>query len=245
MKKILKIVLVTVVAVILTVGIYIFGSGYILYKKTIKTMSLQDKVLQIQQSDYFVSIDEMPKEYKNAVIAVEDHRFEEHGAVDFIAIARALTSDIINKDFVEGGSTITQQVVKNLYFMDSDTKKDSIDRKVAEIIMGIQLENMYSKDEIFELYANNIYFGDGYYCLKDAAEGYFDKEPLEMNLYESTLLAGIPNAPSIYSPNVNPKLSKMRQAKVIRSMVKYGYLTQEEADSINLNEYYENNNVSE
>ncbi len=245
MKKIIKVVLITIISVILTVGIYVFGSGYILYKKTIKNMSLQDKVTQIQQSDYFVTINEMPKEYKNAVIAVEDHRFEEHGAIDFIAIARALTSDIINKDFVEGGSTITQQVVKNLYFMESDTKNDSIDRKVAEIIMGIELENKYSKDEIFELYANNIYFGDGYYCIKDASEGYFDKEPAEMNLYESTLLAGIPNAPSVYSPNVNSKLSKQRQAKVIRSMVKYGYLTQEEADKINLNEYYENKKLSE
>lgn len=242
MKKIIKIVLITIIAIILTIGMYVFGSGYVLYKKTIKTMSLQDKVTQIQQNEKFVKINQMPKEYKNAVIAVEDHRFEKHGAVDFIAIARALTSDIINKDLVEGGSTITQQVVKNLYFMESDTKKDSIDRKVAEIILGIELESKYSKEEIFELYANNIYFGDGYYCIKDAAKGYFNKEPSEMNLYESTLLAGIPNAPSVYSPNVNPELSKQRQAKVIRSMVKYGYLTQEEADKINLNEYYEKNN---
>jgi len=242
MKKIIKIVLITIIAIILTIGMYVFGSGYVLYKKTIKTMSLQDKVTQIQQNEKFVKINQMPKEYKDAVIAVEDHRFEKHGAVDFIAIARALTSDIINKDLVEGGSTITQQVVKNLYFMESDTKKDSIDRKVAEIILGIELESKYSKEEIFELYANNIYFGDGYYCIKDAAKGYFNKEPSEMNLYESTLLAGIPNAPSVYSPNVNPELSKQRQAKVIRSMVKYGYLTQEEADKINLNEYYEKNN---
>lgn len=242
MKKIIKIVLITIIAIILTIGMYVFGSGYVLYKKTIKTMSLQDKVTQIQQNEKFVKINQMPKEYQNAVIAVEDHRFEKHGAVDFIAIARALTSDIINKDLVEGGSTITQQVVKNLYFMESDTKKDSIDRKVAEIILGIELESKYSKEEIFELYANNIYFGDGYYCIKDAAKGYFNKEPSEMNLYESTLLAGIPNAPSVYSPNVNPELSKQRQAKVIRSMVKYGYLTQEEADKINLNEYYEKNN---
>ena len=240
MKKFIKIFLISTISIILTLGIYIFGRGYIFYKNTIKTMSLQDKILQIQQADSFVSINDMPKEYKNAVIAVEDHRFEEHGAIDYIAITRALTSDLKNRELVEGGSTITQQVIKNLYFMDENTRNDSLDRKIAEIIMGIELENKYSKDEIFELYANNIYFGDGYYCLKDAAKGYFNKEPAEMNLYECTLLAGIPNAPSVYSPNVNPELSKKRQAKVIRSMVKYGYLTQEEADSINLNEYYEN-----
>lgn len=240
MKKIIKFILISIIAIVLIVVTYAVGSGYILYKKTIKTMSLQDKVTQIQQADYFVNIDEIPEDYINAVIAVEDHRFEEHGAVDLIAIARALTSDIKNKELVEGGSTITQQVVKNLYFMEKDTKSDSLDRKIAEIIMGIELEKNYSKDEIFELYANNIYFGDGYYCLKDAANGYFDKEPSEMNRYECTLLAGIPNAPSVYSPNVNPELSKKRHEKVIRAMVKYGYLTQEEADEINLDEYYEN-----
>ena len=127
--------------------------------------------------------------------------------------------------------------------MEDDTKNDSLDRKISEIIIGVQLEKKYSKDEILELYANNIYFGDGYYCIKDAAEGYFGKLPSEMNLYECTLLAGIPNAPSVYSPNVNPELSKQRQAKVIRSMVKYGYLTQEKADEIDLNEYYENNDI--
>ncbi len=239
MKKIVKITLISIVAIILTIGIFLFGSGYVFYKNAVKNESLEDKISKIQQSEKFVKMDEIPIEYKNAVIAVEDHRFEEHGAIDLIAIGRALTSDIKNKDVVEGGSTITQQVIKNLYFMKEDTKNDSLDRKIAEIIMGIQLEKKYSKDEIFELYANNIYFGDGYYNIRDAAKGYFGKEPSELNLYECTLLAGIPNAPSVYSPNVNPELSKKRHAKVIRSMVKYGYLTQEQADSINLNEYYE------
>ena len=234
MKKIVKIVVISVIIVILAVGVFVFSSGYIFYKKTISNMSLSDKVLEIQRADYFVSIDEIPEDYKNAVIAVEDHRFEEHGAIDIIAIGRALTSDIKNKELVEGGSTITQQVVKNLYFMEDSKNKNSLNRKIAEIFIGIDLEKNYSKDEIFELYANNIYFGDGYYCIKDAAEGYFDREPAEMNLYECTLLAGIPNAPSVYSPSVNPELAKQRQAKVIRSMVKYGYLTQEEADKIDL-----------
>ncbi len=239
MKKIVKIIIITILATLLTVVMYVCASGYIFYRQTVKNASLPDKVLEIQNTDKFVSIKEIPDNYKNAVIAVEDHRFEEHGAVDIIAIGRALTVNVKNKDLVEGGSTITQQVVKNLYFMDDDTKSDSLDRKIAEVIIGIDLENRYSKDEIFELYANNIYFGDGYYCLKDASEGYFGKEPQELNLYECTLLAGIPNAPSVYSPNVNPELSKQRQAKVLRSMVKYGYLTQEEADNVNLNEFYE------
>lgn len=241
MKKIIKMTILVIISIVLTVGIYVWASGYLFYKKTVKNKSLSDKINDIKQAEYFTPIDEIPEDYKNAVIAVEDHRFEEHGAVDIIAITRALTSDIKSKGLVEGGSTITQQVVKNLYFMDRDTKSDSLDRKIAEVIIGIELEKNYSKDEIFELYANNIYFGDGYYNLKDAANGYFNKEPSELNLYECTLLAGIPNAPSVYSPNVNPELSKKRQAKVIKSMVKYGYLTQEEADKIDLDEYSKEN----
>jgi len=239
MKKLIRKLILVIIALITIITVYIFGRGYILYKKVTRNLSLEDNINQIKTSEKFVPWDEMPQDYKNAVIAVEDHRFFEHGAIDPVAIARALTSNFIQKEFAEGGSTITQQVVKNLYFMDSESQSDTLDRKVAEIIMGAKIENSYSKEEIFELYVNNIYFGDGYYCLKDAAEGYFDKEPIDMTIYESTLLAGIPNAPSVYSPNVNPELSKQRQQKVINSMVKYGYLRQEEADSINLDEYYE------
>ena len=237
MKKVVKKLVVIIIAIIVTICTYIFANGYILYKQTIKEVSISDKVEQIRQSEKFVSINEIPETYKNAVIAVEDHRYKEHGAIDVIAIGRALVSNAKNKELVEGGTTITQQVAKNLYFMEN--LNDSIDRKIAEILISIKLEKSYSKDEILELYINDIYYGDGYYCIKDACEGYFKKLPSEMNLYECTLLAGIPNAPSVYSPNVNPTLSKKRQEKVIKSMVEYGYLTQDEADAINLNEYYE------
>ena len=217
---------------VIIVTLYFFGRGYIAYRKAMKDKNVFERVNEIRSSEKFVSWNEMPEDYKNAVIAVEDHRFYEHGTIDPIAITRALTSNFRKKELAEGGSTITQQVVKNLYFMEADTKSDSLDRKFAEVIIGIQLEKKYSKEEIFELYVNNIYFGDGYYCLKDAAKGYFNKEPKDMTLSECTLLAGIPNAPSVYSPTVNPELSKQRQQKVISSMVKYGYLTQEEANKI-------------
>ena len=130
--------------------------------------------------------------------------------------------------FVECGSTITQQLAKNTYF----TQKKEFTRKIAEIFMAFEFENKCSKEEIFELYANTMYFGDGYYCVAEAAEGYFDKKVSEMNLYESTLLAGIPNAPSVYAPTKNPELAKQRQAQVLNKMVKYNYLSKEEADKI-------------
>ena len=130
--------------------------------------------------------------------------------------------------FVEGGSTITQQLAKNMYF----TQEKKIERKIAEVFMAWEIEDKYSKEEIFELYVNTIYFGDGYYTVKDACHGYFNKEVNEMTDSECILLAGIPNAPSAYSPTKNPDLAKQRQRQVIEKMIENGYLTQEEANKI-------------
>ena len=107
-----------------------------------------------------------------------------------------------------------------------------INRKIAEIFVAFDLENNYSKNDILELYINTIYFGDGYYGIKEACEGYIDKEPKDMTLADATMMAGIPNAPSVYAPTVNPDLTLSRQKKVISSMVEYNYLSQEEADKL-------------
>ena len=181
-----------------------------------------------EEKDNYKTIDELPKDYINAVIAVEDRRFYSHNGIDLISITRAILKDIKEMELVEGGSTITQQLAKNIYF----TQRKELTRKIAEMFMAVEIENNCTKDEIFELYVNTSYFGDGYYCVGDASEGYFDKEPIEMDLYESTLLAGIPNAPSVYAPTKNPELAKQRQAQVINKMVKYEYLSQEEADKL-------------
>lgn len=109
---------------------------------------------------------------------------------------------------IEGGSTITQQLAKNMYF--SQEKKFT--RKVAEVFVAQELEDLCDKKTLFELYVNSIYFGAGYYNIYDAAHGYYDKDPSDLNDYESTMLAGIPNAPSVYAPTVNPKLAEERRA---------------------------------
>lgn len=230
MKLIKKVILFIIIAIFL-IGIIIFFKGYNLYNSAISQISLSEKVSEIQNDENFVSFSELPDDLVNATIAVEDHRFKDHGAIDIISIGRAIFSNIKAKEAVEGGSTITQQVAKNLYFM---TEKEDISRKVAELILSYHLEKNYSKDEIFELYVNTIYYGNGYYGIKEASNGYLNKEPKDLTLDESTMLAGIPNAPSVYAPTVNMDLCKNRQAKVIRSMVKYGYITQEEADNIKL-----------
>lgn len=202
--------------------------GWRMYTQALEAMPLDQKVKQVQSQESYTSFEELPETYVDAVIAAEDHRFYEHNGVDVIALGRALVNDIKSMSFVEGGSTITQQLAKNLYF----TQERSFIRKAAEVFMAFRLEQTYSKDEILELYVNSIYFGDGYYCVRDASAGYFGKEPADMTDDEATLLAGIPNAPSVYSLTANPDLAAQRQQYVLQQMVKYGYLGEEEAAAI-------------
>lgn len=230
MKLVKKIFLFIFIAILL-VAFFFGSSGYNMYNSAVNEISLSEKVSQVRSDENFVKISDLSADLINATIAVEDHRFREHGAIDIISIGRAIFSNIKAGEPVEGGSTITQQVAKNLYFM---TEKDNVSRKIAELILSYHLEKNYSKDEIFELYVNTIYYGNGYYGIKEASNGYLDKDPKDLSLDEATMLAGIPNAPSVYAPTVNMDLCKSRQAKVIRSMVKYGYITQEQADNIKL-----------
>lgn len=229
MFKLFKRLLIILLLLLIIIFSIIFLNGYKLYKSTLAQVSLENKIEKIKSEDTYVSIQDVPEYYKNAIIAVEDHRFKEHGAIDFIAIARAIWSNIKSKELNEGGSTITQQVAKNMYFI---TEDDFVSRKIAEILVAIDLEKKYSKDDILELYMNTIYFGEGYYGIKEAASGYYDKEPKDLDLYEATILAGVPNAPSVYAPTINMNLAISRQGKVLRSMVEHGYLSQEQADEV-------------
>ena len=228
MKLFLKILL-FIFIILFAIGCIFLYNGYSTYKKSIEETSLADKIAEVKSDEDYVSIDEVPEYYRNAVIAVEDHRFESHNGIDIIGICRAIFTNIKEWEFIEGGSTITQQVAKNLYFIYED---NVINRKIAEIFVAFDLENNYSKNDILELYINTIYFGDGYYGIKEACEGYIDKEPKDMTLADATMMAGIPNAPSVYAPTVNPDLTLSRQKKVISSMVEYNYLSQEEADKL-------------
>lgn len=231
MKVLKRIIIVIIILAILGLGGIAgvaINDGYNMYKTAIQETSLEDKVNSIKSIENYTKLEEMPKIYKDAVLAVEDHRFYKHGGVDIISIGRAVIKDIQAMSFVEGGSTITQQVAKNTYF----TQKKRITRKIAEVFMARELEKNYSKDEILEFYLNTSYFGDGYYTVKEASNGYFGKNPIDMTDYESILLAGIPNAPSVYSPTKNPELSKQRQKQVANAMVENGYITKEQVDKI-------------
>ena len=224
LKKLLLIIIIATIVLILFIGI----NGYIVYHDALKEISLEDKVKQIRNNENFTSLDNVSSDFKNAIIAVEDHRFFSHSGVDYIGTIRAIFINVKTNSLSQGGSTITQQLAKNMYF----SNNTDIMRKIAEVFISLDLERNYSKNEILELYINNIYYGNGYYCVGDAANGYFDKNPKDMTKYESTLLAGIPNAPSVYAPTVNLVLAHKRQNIVLGSMVEYGYLTEEEADNV-------------
>ena len=226
--KIFKRIFLVILVIVLVVISYITFRGYRLYQEAITEISLEDRIFKVQSDENFVTISELPKYYINAVVAVEDHRFYSHSGVDIISTMRAFIKNIQLQELAEGGSSITQQVAKNLCF----SQKKTFYRKVAELFVVHKLEKYYSKEEILELYINNIYYGNGYYNIYDASMGYFNKKPSDLTLDEATLLAGVPNAPSRYAPTVNLSLAKERQSQVLDAMVKYNYLSQEEADKV-------------
>ena len=223
-KNIFRIIL---LLVIIFVGVKV-NEGYQMYKDAILETPLEMKIQEIKEKENYTTLDEMPEIYRNAVVAVEDHRFYTHNGIDFFSIGRAIVNDIKAGKFVEGGSTITQQLAKNTYF----TQDKKITRKIAEMFMAFEIEKNCSKNEILELYLNTSYFGEGCYTVKEASNTYFKKEPIEMSDYESTMLAGIPNAPSVYAPTVNLELAKQRQLQVLQKMIKYEIITEEEAKNI-------------
>ena len=213
---------------ILVAGIVFFGYqirlGYEKYEDALINLPLDEAVANLRGKEHYTVYGDIPEIYFQAVVAVEDRRFYKHKGFDFIGALRAIYSDIRAKEMLEGGSTISQQLAKNMYF----PKDYTLRRKIAEIFMARKIEREYEKEDILEFYANIIYFGSGYYCIYDASEGYFGKKPADMTNDECTLLAGVPNAPSVYSPKVNPELARNRQEKVIKSMIECRYITSEQ-----------------
>lgn len=226
--KIIKRLIIFIILILVTVLVVYTFLGYDMYEEALEKEPLESKIASIKAKEDYTKFEELPQTYIDAVIAIEDHRFYKHNGVDIIGVARAIFNDIRAKELREGGSTITQQLAKNTYF----TQSRSLKRKIAETFMAWKIEKECSKEEIFELYVNTSYFGDGYYSIGAASNGYFNKKPIDMTAYESTLLAGVPNAPSIYAPTNNFELATQRQKQVINRMVECDYLTQEEAKEI-------------
>ncbi len=171
-----------------------------------------------------VPLSRIPKKLVQATLATEDPRFYGHGGLDLKAIARAFLSNLRKRRIVEGGSTITQQLTKLLFL----TPERSLSRKVKEALLAFQLERRYTKDEILELYFNQIYMGHGAYGVEAASRIYFGKGVEELSLGEGALLAGIPRAPALYDPLRNPLRALRRRNHVLRRMREEGFLSAEE-----------------
>lgn len=217
MKKILKhLVILWLLFMLVAVGGITF-KGYQLYKEAVSSVSLETKFEEMKQGEHYTNYEELPEIYIQAVISVEDKRFFQHPGIDVKSICRAIIHNIQAGALVEGGSTITQQLAKNLYF---DQEKSFL-RKIAEAFMAFDIEGHYTKEEIFEWYVNTIYFGEGYYGIGSACLGYYGKEPEAMTDEEAMTLAGIPNAPSLYNPIANQELCRERMLQVKRAMENY------------------------
>lgn len=176
----------------------------------------------------WVTLDGIPLYFQQAIISIEDNRFYQHAGIDLESVMRATLVNLQSGELVEGGSTITQQLVKNLFL----TQDRTWSRKAFELPLTFLMENQFSKKEILEMYLNSIYFGSGAYGIGPAAKVYFAKTPDKLSLAEATLIAGLPAAPSLYSPLVDLPMAKQRQKIVLAAMVKHGYLNSSQAETI-------------
>ena len=187
----------------------------------------QIAMLYVQNRDS-VTKDQISKYVLKGTVDVEDERFYEHNGVDFIGIGRAVLSQLSGRS--EGASTITQQLVRNT-ILSEEQFDNTIERKVREAWIALQMEKIFSKDEILTMYLNTIYYGHGAYGIEAASEMYFSKHASELSLAEAALLVGLPNSPSYLDPTVNPEGALARRDKVLDNMLRLGTITQEEADA--------------
>ena len=204
-------------------------------KLRFETLSLQvydreDRVCSILgpgENRLLVDVEELPEHVKQAFISAEDARFYEHPGVDVIRVLGAAWSDIKAGSFVEGASTITQQLIKLTHL----TSKKELSRKVDEAILSLLLEKRFTKDQILELYLNTVYFGGGYYGLETAAHGYFGISAKELSLAQAALLAGVLKSPSRFAPHLRPEASLGRRGVILDLMAEYGCITTAQAQA--------------
>ena len=231
MKTIKRLLWLILIVLVIVAGVQIKG-GYDKYQQALADRPLTEVLEELQGKDNYTQYEDVPEIYYKALVAVEDRRFYKHNGFDIVGTTRAIYNDIKANELLEGGSTISQQLAKNLYF----PKDNTLQRKIAEIFMAMKIEREYEKEDVLEFYINGIYYGSGYYSIYDASKGYFGKEPKDMTDYECTLLVGIPNAPSVYSLDVRPDLAEQRQKKVVECMVDVEYITKEEGNLILAND---------
>lgn len=171
--------------------------GYQIYQDKIQEQSLSERVNQLKSKEDYVTLDQISPIYKEAVLESEDRRFYQHGPVDYYGLARAMLTNLTTFSFKEGGSTITQQLSKNLCL---SFEKD-LSRKFAEVFIARDLEKMYNKDEILEMYLNITYLGEGNYGIQAASQYYYHIDAIDLNKQQSDILVKTLKRPSVYNPS--------------------------------------------
>lgn len=179
-----------------------------------------------EENREFVKLDDIPKALQDATIAIEDSRFYKHIGIDLKGIARALYQNLRKKEISQGGSTITQQLARNIYL----TREKTLSRKLQEVVLALQLERNFSKQQILELYLNEVYYGSGACGVQAASKVYFGKEVKNLTLSQCALIAGLPQKPSVYSPHENLDLAIKRRNVVLDRMAELGYITEEQCE---------------
>ncbi len=237
-KKILFALLILIIFfIIISIGVLTYGvqskvSEIKNYKPKIalRILDRNDRLIANVFEDefrYFAKFDEIPPKIIETLLAVEDTMFFEHNGINFDAISRAMIKNIKNGGYTEGGSTITQQLVKNIALSSEKT----IDRKLKEAILARKIENIMTKEEILEKYLNHIYFGHGYYGVKTAAHGYFNKDLQNLTLKEIAMLMALPRAPSYYDPVKNLEFSISRANNILERMHSIGWIDKDEYET--------------
>ncbi len=197
MKKLLfKMIIIFLVIITSFCGYYGY-LGYQIYQDKIQEQSLSERVDQLKSKENYVTLDQISPIYKEAVLESEDRRFYQHGPVDYYGLARAMLTNLTTFSFKEGGSTITQQLSKNLCL---SFEKD-LSRKFAEVFIARDLEKMYSKDEILEMYLNITYLGEGNYGIQAASQYYYHIDAIDLNKQQSDILVKTLKRPSVYNPS--------------------------------------------
>lgn len=197
MKKLLfKMIIILLVIITGFCGYYGY-LGYQIYQDKIQEQSLSERVNQLKSKEDYVTLDQISPIYKEAVLESEDRRFYQHGPVDYYGLARAMLTNITTFSFKEGGSTITQQLSKNLCL----SFEKNLSRKFAEVFIARDLEKMYSKDEILEMYLNITYLGEGNYGIQAASQYYYHIDAIDLNKQQSDILVKTLKRPSVYNPS--------------------------------------------
>ncbi len=225
-KFIRRLLLAIFLIIVLVVGA-IALMGYVDYKDKVETVTVEEKVNALRSGATYVKLDDIALDMQHAVVAIEDHRFFDHDGIDYYALVRSVVVNISGQGN-QGGSTLSQQLAKNFYFMEDKGRL----RKVSEAYVAKYLEETYSKKEILEMYVNIVYYGDNHYGIYEASMGYFDVLPENLTLAQASVLAGLPQAPSVYAlSNQNPQTIE-RQRMVLKAMLDYNFIDEQQYEAV-------------